>query len=64
MEVYVYTDKGWVNQDEVLTSVTGNLKRNADCNLIKINDELTNKFKKEMPFVVIRRGYYQIQSVH
>lgn len=64
MKIYVYTNKGWENEDEVLTPNTRKVKKNATSELVEVSAELTEKFKKEMPFVVNRRGYYFIQSVN
>lgn len=64
MKIYVYTNKGWENEEEVLTPNTRKVKKTSTSQLVEVTDELTEKFKKEMPFVVNRRGHYFIQSVN
>jgi hypothetical protein len=64
MKVYVYTDYGWKNTDHVLTPELWKIKNNSSYKPVKPYEELTEKFRIEMPFVVVRKDYYIIQSVH
>lgn len=64
MKVYIYTDKGWKNEEEVLTPSLWKVKKNSKYKPIEEHDMLTKKFREEMPFVVVTRNMYVIQSVH
>lgn len=63
MKVYIHTNKGWTKIDNVLTPATWKIRKNTEYVPTKETISLTEKFIKEMPFVIVRRGYYIIQSV-
>ncbi len=64
MKVYVLTDQGWMNEDDIFTPSTGRIKKNALAEPIEADEELTQELRNELPMVVVRRGYYYIQSVN
>jgi hypothetical protein len=61
--IYVLTDRGWIDYDDIFTPNTGNIKKNAVATPIETNDELTEELRKELPMVIVRRGYYRIHTV-
>ncbi|SES77103.1 hypothetical protein SAMN05421676_101408 [Salinibacillus kushneri] len=62
--VYVYTDHGWVDEDDVFTPITKHIKKNVKAIPIEVDDELTKKLQNELPMVVVKGKYYYIQSVN
>ncbi|MFD1609824.1 hypothetical protein [Oceanobacillus luteolus] len=63
MRVFVLTDQGWLNEDDVFTPKTGKVKKNAKALPIKASEEKTIELKEELPMVRVIRGYYFIQCV-
>ncbi|MGG1021122.1 hypothetical protein ABE151_17345 [Bacillus paralicheniformis] len=60
--IWVLTEQGWKNKDEVLTPSTWKIKKKAVAQPIKVNEERTKKILSELPMVTINRhkGYYLI----
>ncbi|NUJ16832.1 hypothetical protein FKN04_09525 [Bacillus glycinifermentans] len=60
--IWILTEEGWKNTDEVLTPRTWKIKKKAVAQPIKVNEERTKKILSDLPMVRINRhkGYYLI----
>lgn len=63
MRVFVLTNQGWMNEEDIFTPITGKVRKATKAIPIKASEERTAELQNELPMVRIVRGYYYIQSV-
>ena len=63
MRVFVLSDQGWMNYNDLFTPTTGKVKKKAKATPLKASKEKTAELQKELPMVRVVREYYYVQCV-